>query len=216
MADARERRRAKARLDIARVALTLFQEHGYEATTVDAIAEAADYSVRSFYRYFTSKEDVVFFDIGFLLQDVREAVVRSEGARGEQLWALLRDNIVASIDRFGESGSEFATAVLRLWMTDPALAGPFMRFCGRWHELLAGSWSAAHGSPDAPADSDADLEAQLVAHHLVGTCVACIRVHVHTGRDLHQLLVDAYDRLESGLPGRSATDQPASRLAFRQ
>jgi AcrR family transcriptional regulator len=206
MADARERRRAKARLDIARVAVKLFQEHGYEATTVDAIAEAADYSVRSFYRYFTSKEDVVFFDIGFLLADVREAVAASPGARGAELWALLRDNLVASIDRFGASDPEFATSVLRLWMTDPALAGPFMRFCGRWHELLARSWSDAHGAVDAVADPqtdpEADLDAQLVAHQLVGTCEACIRVHVHTGRDLHQLLVDAYHRLESGLPGQ--------------
>jgi len=192
----RERRKAKARLDIARVALKLFQENGYDATTVGDIAEAADYSVRSFYRYFATKEDVVFFDIGFLLEDVGEAVAAwSPHECGASLWTVMRDGIVASIDRFLEAGPEFAAAVLRLWMTDPALAGPFHRFCDRWHDLLAQGWSAAHGSGDAASD----VAAQQVAHYLVSTCLACFRVHVHTGQDLHGLLVEAYDRFEGGL-----------------
>src|SRR5437899_1572693 len=88
----RERRKAKARLDIARVALKLFQENGYDATTVGDIAEAADYSVRSFYRYFATKEDVVFFDIGFMLEDVGQAIAGAPD--GASLWTVMRDNIV--------------------------------------------------------------------------------------------------------------------------
>jgi AcrR family transcriptional regulator len=198
----RERRRAKARLDIARVALKLFQENGYEATTVGDIAEAADYSVRSFYRYFATKEDVVFFDIGFMLEDVGQAIAGAP--EGASLWTVMRDNIVASIDRFQEAGSDFAAAVLRLWMTDPALAGPFYRFCDRWHDLLARGWSTAHGT----GDPDSDLAAQQIAHYLVSTCQACFRVHVHTGQDLHGLLVEAYDRFEAGLDRFSAPQVP--------
>lgn len=204
----RERRKAKARLDIARVALKLFQENGYDATTVGDIAEAADYSVRSFYRYFNTKEDVVFFDIGFMLEDVGQAIAAwSPSAGGDSLWTVMRDNIVASIDRFQEAGPDFAAAVLRLWMTDPALAGPFYRFCDRWHDLLAQGWSAAYGGGHAGtggADPDiaaSDIAAQQVAHYLVSTCQACFRVHVHTGQDLHGLLVEAYDRFEAGLEG---------------
>lgn len=219
----RERRKAKARLDIARVGLKLFQERGYDATTVGDIAEAADYSVRSFYRYFNTKEDVVFFDIGFMLEDVGQAVAAwSPSAGGDSLWTVMRDNIVASIDRFQEAGPDFAAAVLRLWMTDPALAGPFYRFCDRWHDLLAQGWSAAYGSGSvsdtAVSDSAAsdtaasdtaasDLAAQQVAHYLVSTCQACFRVHVHTGQDLHDLLVEAYDRFEAGLDGFAAPRQ---------
>jgi AcrR family transcriptional regulator len=192
----RERRKARARLDIARVAVKLFQENGYDATTVGDIAEAADYSVRSFYRYFGTKEDVVFFDIGFMLEDVGRAIADwSPSAGGASLWTVMRDDIVASIDRFQEAGPDFAAAVLRLWMTDPALAGPFYRFCDRWHDLLAQGWSAAHGDGDAGSD----IAAQQVAHYLVSTCQACFRVHVHTGQDLHGLLVEAYDRFEGGL-----------------
>jgi AcrR family transcriptional regulator len=233
----RERRKAKARLDIARVALKLFQENGYDATTVGDIAEAADYSVRSFYRYFATKEDVVFLDIAFLLEDVGQAIASwKPTAGGPSLWTVMRDNIVASIDRFQEAGPDFAAAVLRLWMTDPALGGPFYRFCDRWHDLLAAGWSAAYGAGGAAAargvgavgDSavgDAavgdtacryaveeravrDLAAQQIAHYLVSTCQACFRVHVHTGQDLHGLLVEAYDRFEAGLGGFSVPPEP--------
>jgi AcrR family transcriptional regulator len=54
-----ERNRQRTRRDIAEAAGRLFIEHGYEATTVKAIVEAADVSPRTFFRYFPCKEDVI-------------------------------------------------------------------------------------------------------------------------------------------------------------
>lgn len=53
----RERRRRQTRSEISEAALHLFREYGVDATTVDGIAHAAGISQRTFFRYFTSKEE---------------------------------------------------------------------------------------------------------------------------------------------------------------
>jgi len=58
----RERKKAKTHEAIQTAALRLFREHGYEATTVEQIAEAAEVSPSTFFRYFPTKEDVVIHD----------------------------------------------------------------------------------------------------------------------------------------------------------
>ena len=59
---------AAFRLDVARSALTLFAEHGFDATSVEQIAAAAGISRSTFFRQFRSKEDVVFADHDTLLE----------------------------------------------------------------------------------------------------------------------------------------------------
>lgn len=58
----RERKKAKTRAAIQQHALRFFREQGYRATTVEQIAEEAEISPSTFFRYFPTKEDVVLND----------------------------------------------------------------------------------------------------------------------------------------------------------
>jgi AcrR family transcriptional regulator len=59
----RERKKAKTKAAIQQHALRLFRQQGYDATTVEQIAEAAEVSPSTFFRYFPTKEDVVLYDV---------------------------------------------------------------------------------------------------------------------------------------------------------
>jgi AcrR family transcriptional regulator len=58
----RERKKAKTRALIQEHALRLFREQGYEETSVEQIADAAEVSPSTVFRYFPTKPDLVIYD----------------------------------------------------------------------------------------------------------------------------------------------------------
>jgi AcrR family transcriptional regulator len=60
----RDRKRLETRNGLAAVALELFAERGFDAVTVNDIADRADVDPSTFYRHFGSKEAVIFSDMG--------------------------------------------------------------------------------------------------------------------------------------------------------
>lgn len=85
----RERKKQRTRETIARVALELFAERGYHATTLADIAEAADVSTRTIFSYYASKEDIVFFDFAELKGAFARAL--AERPAGQDALETLRE-----------------------------------------------------------------------------------------------------------------------------
>jgi AcrR family transcriptional regulator len=76
----RERKKQQTRETIARAALRLFAEHGYDETTLAEIAEAANVAPRTIFAYFESKEDILLCEEnGFLTELKRRLDGRPAG-----------------------------------------------------------------------------------------------------------------------------------------
>lgn len=70
----RERKRLRTHSAIEQAALRLFAERGYDATPVDDIAAAVEVSPRTFFRYFPTKEHVVFANSEQVLDRLLKAI----------------------------------------------------------------------------------------------------------------------------------------------
>jgi AcrR family transcriptional regulator len=112
----RERKKIKLRRTIQAEALRLFETRGYEQTTVEQIAEAAETSTTTFYRYFPTKEDVVLDDD---YEPVIEATIASRPA-GEALSDTVRA-AAAAVAAATETDQDNNLARLGLVGSSPAL-----------------------------------------------------------------------------------------------
>ncbi|MFI5777402.1 TetR family transcriptional regulator [Nocardia sp. NPDC051570] len=107
---------ARFKLTVVDHALRLFAEQGYEATTVDEIAEAAGISRRTFFRQFRSKEDVVFADHEAQLAAARAYL---DGVRGDP-WDAVCAAVLGVFERFTQT-RELAARRYRVVRQVPAL-----------------------------------------------------------------------------------------------
>jgi AcrR family transcriptional regulator len=112
----RERKRQQTRERLTRAAMALFLERGFEATTLDDIAAAADISRRSFFHYFASTDDVVFAWHDEFTAALT-AVIAARPA-GESMLSTA-ENAIAAMVRQLEPGEAMAMAQLK--RDNPAL-----------------------------------------------------------------------------------------------
>lgn len=94
-------------------AFQLFLERGYEQTTVDEIVALAGVGRRSFFRYFPSKEDVVFPDHERCLAEMNDFLGDSSGEGGEGEGGV--DDPVARV-------CDAARVVLRMYAENPTFS----------------------------------------------------------------------------------------------
>ncbi|MGO4249911.1 TetR family transcriptional regulator [Paenarthrobacter sp. RAF54_2] len=114
----RQRTRDAVREQIAAAALVLFDEQGFEETTVDQVAAAVGISPRSFFRYFPAKEDVVVGDpmahVGPVLAHL------NEGLTSLPVWEALRVGF-KPLDAIADSDSTGSLRTMRVMMSTPSL-----------------------------------------------------------------------------------------------
>ena len=120
----RARKKIQTRLALARAAMQLFEERGYAATSVDDIAAAANVSRRTFFRYFSAKEEVFIVDPEGKLAALHVAL--ADGPPDEPTIAALRRGVVALV------GAYFEPELIRL---EARIAAAGARRGSRWARL---------------------------------------------------------------------------------
>jgi AcrR family transcriptional regulator len=149
----RERRRTRTMRDIQTQALRLFAEHGYDQTTTEQIADAADISPRTFFRYFPTKEDVVLWDeYDAVMGDLLEQRPKSEPL-GETVRALTRQ----ALDGLYKRDPARLLARYRLLFGVPAVRAHFLEFARSGVAQLNAALAVGRGSLHD------DLKVQLTA-----------------------------------------------------
>ena len=187
----RERKKAKTKAAIQQHALRLFREQGYHATTVEQIAEAAEISTGTFFRYFPNKEDVV-------LSDVYDP--------------LLAEAVAAQPDDLGPI-SCFRNAMRQVFTGLPAteleafrersqlvLSVPELR-AASWNNVLEPVQMVTQFVAQRVGRSPDDLAVRNFAFALLGVQLSAFSYWIENPHaDLITVLDDALVHLEAGLP----------------
>jgi AcrR family transcriptional regulator len=129
--DRRKRRTAEA---VVAAALELFAERGFERTTIEQIAAAADISRRTFFRYFADKEELFFAEDERLLEVV-EATLDAAPA-GEPVLELAR-RATRALAAHSVADPQRRLARERLIAVAPALQARRLAKNLRWEQAIA-------------------------------------------------------------------------------
>src|SRR5580692_3253851 len=108
----RERKKRETLQRIAETGLKLFIAHGYEGTTLEAIAEAAGISRRTFFYYFKSKEEVLLAWQGSGFLDALRPAMLEESPRQAPL-AAVRHCLLKLISRYETKESIIVDRLMR-------------------------------------------------------------------------------------------------------
>ncbi|XVS62107.1 TetR/AcrR family transcriptional regulator [Actinosynnema sp. CA-299493] len=176
----REQRKARTRRTIQEHALRLFLDQGYEQTTVEQIATAADVSHMTFFRHFPTKEAVVEDDdYDPLIADL----VRTRPV-GESPLEALHAALRAGLDAVLDTDRDAVYARTRLVVTTPALQARQWHNTATTGELLATALADREQRP-------VDLRLRVIAAAATATLTTALTAWVEgQGTDDLRSLVD--------------------------
>jgi len=158
----RERKKARTRAAIREHALRLFREQGYDATTVEQIAEAAEVSPSTFFRYYPTKEDVVLQDdMDLLWMEMFRAQPADLGPI-----AAMREAIRVGFAALGAAEIQQLREAMDLAETVPAVRARMLEELARTTQIIAQAVAERSGK------AATDFEVRVVAGAVVGVAMA--------------------------------------------
>ena len=191
----RERKKARLRVDMTRAAVELFKEQGFDATTVEQIVARVDTSPRTFFRYFGTKEDVLFGDTPDRLASLRKHL--DNAGTGDPPVALLRAALLEQIESFTIfEDPQLEADCAALWMSEPGPRRRYIEIVLEWEHVISSYLGRVWG---VAADS---VECRLTAMALI----AAVRVSLERGPRgvgvAREALLQGFAMLESGIRDR--------------
>jgi AcrR family transcriptional regulator len=170
----RQRKKTRTRRAIVDTAARLFKKKGFDSTTLEEIAEAADIHKQTVLRYFNSKEEIAFARRIKLFENFEEALATREGTVLAYWRRYITDTSAAAM-KSGELTEwfEFIDSDTRLFAFQ-------LRLNERYQEALAAAISAEDG-----VDPQTDVFARSVAALLVSGNTNVARMTIRNGDSEH-------------------------------
>src|SRR4051812_31803845 len=186
----RAQKKSRTRHELISAANRLFAAQGFDETTTEDIAEAADVSQRTFFRHFPSKEAVLYGDT----EDLRARMRLALDARpdDEPVLVAVREAILTLADEY-ESHKDLRLLQARLAATYPSVSA-FSRAVVQlqWEREIIEAVSHRLG-----VDALVDPRPEILAGAAMSALRAAIRRWTYSAgsEDLPTLVEDAFDAL---------------------
>ena len=185
------RRRSTTPHHITDVALRLFADRGFDAVSVDDVAQAAGIARRTVFRYYASKNAIPWDDFDAHLQHLRQLLNRVEP--NIPLGEALRSALLA-FNTFDESETVRHRQRMRVILQTAELQAYSMTMYAGWREVIAGFVARRSGFKTS------DLLPQTVAWMMLGVALSA---YEHWLADesvsLPEALGEAFDVVRAGL-----------------
>jgi AcrR family transcriptional regulator len=192
----RDRKKIQTRRVIRNEAMRLIAENGYANTTVEQIAEAAEVSPSTFFRYFPSKEMVL------MANDLDLVTIRALEQQPADLPSLqaFRRALEITMATLSEDEWRFERARLRMVLSIPELkAAQFEEYRSTVAALTAADCRRTGRAPD-------DFEVRVFVGALAGGLMAVL----DQASGVPERMYRALDFMEAGMPLR-VTETPDER-----
>ncbi|MET8209914.1 mycofactocin system transcriptional regulator [Streptomyces sp. NPDC005373] len=157
------RPRVTSRADLERIGFELFAQQGFDATTVDDIAGAAGIGRRTFFRYFASKNDLVWGDFEEQLAGFRKLLAGADQAA--PIMEALRAAVV-DFNRFDASVVPWHRQRMELILTVPTLQADATLRYASWRGIVTEFVARHLGQPES------DVVPRLIGHSVLAAAVA--------------------------------------------